>query len=282
MSNERRYHQEEIAAIFKQAAEVQEAAQRKLSPSEGLTLAELQQIGKEAGITPAFIAQAAAAVDQTSPALPSTTYFGLPISVARTVDLPGPFSDEDWEQLVVDLRNTFQATGEIRRDGSLRQWKNGNLQALIEPTESGHRLVLRTRKGSAQPALLGGLALLMLGLTMILAMGFSRGFRLVDETFIATLFAVLGLGIGGLRWFGFPAGLRSVGSRWSRLPRELGNASPRDRKPRLPSTLIRVDSQTNAHLRTRTSQIIHQAMTPRFTTATRTMSQSTFVVVGIT
>ncbi len=217
MSNERRYHQEEIAAIFKQAAEVQEAAQRKLSPSEGLTLAELQQIGKEAGITPAFIAQAAAAVNQTTPALPSTTYFGLPISVARTVDLPGPFSDKDWEQLVVDLRTTFRATGEIRRDGSLRQWKNGNLQALIEPTESGHRLVLRTRKGSAQPALLGGLALLMLGLTMILAMGFSRGFRLVDDTFIATLFAVLGLGIGGSTMLRLPGWVEERGQQMEEI-----------------------------------------------------------------
>ena len=213
MSNERRYHQEEIAAIFKQAAEVQEAAQRKLSPREGLTLAELQQIGQAAGITPAFIAHAAAVVDQTGPALASATYLGLPISVARSVDLPGPFSEADWEQLVVDLRHTFQATGEIRRDGSLRQWKNGNLQALIEPTDSGHRLVLRTRKGNAPPALLTGLAMLVLGLTMILTMGFSRGFRLVDDTFIATLFAVLGLGIGGNTFLRLPRWVEERGQQ---------------------------------------------------------------------
>lgn len=217
MSKERRYHQEEIAAIFKQAAEAQEAAQRNLSPSEGLTLAELQQIGKEAGITPAFIAQAAAAVDQTNSTLPSTTYFGLPISVARTVDLPGPFSETDWEQLVVDLRHTFQATGEIRRDGSLRQWKNGNLQALIEPTESGHRLTLRTRKGNAPPALLGGFALLVLGLMLVLIMGFSKGFRLVDETFIATLFAVLGLGIGGSTILRLPGWIEERGQQMEQI-----------------------------------------------------------------
>ena len=65
MSPERRYNEQEIAGIFKQAAEAQETAQRHLSHTEGLTLAELQEIGKEAGITPEFIARSAAAVDRT-------------------------------------------------------------------------------------------------------------------------------------------------------------------------------------------------------------------------
>ena len=106
MSAEHRYSEQEIAAIFKQAAEAQEAAQQQKSPGEGLTLAELQQIGQETGITPEFIARAAAAVDRTGPSLPPTTYFGIPISVARTVDLPGPLSDDGWDQLVVDLRES--------------------------------------------------------------------------------------------------------------------------------------------------------------------------------
>ena len=50
MSPERRYNEQEIAAIFKQASADQESAQRRLSPSEGLTLAELKEIGKEAGL----------------------------------------------------------------------------------------------------------------------------------------------------------------------------------------------------------------------------------------
>lgn len=255
MSNERRYSQEEITAIFKQAAEVQEAAQRELSPNEGLTLAELQQIGKTAGITPAFIAQAAAAVNQSSPPLPPTTYLGLPISVARTVDLPGPFSDEDWEQLVVDLRNTFQATGEIRRDGSLRQWKNGNLHALIERTEAGHRLVLRTRKGNAPPALMGGLGMLVLGLVMILTMGLSRGFRLVDTTVIATFFAALGLWLGGSTIFRLPRWVEERGKQMEAIVARTTQRLAAGQSLKLPEPdsedviNTRTDSKPDAYLR---------------------------------
>src|SRR5215207_1734059 len=118
MSPERQYNEQEVAAIFKHAAAGQESAQRQLPQGGGLTLAELEQIGKEAGITPEYIARAAAAA-RTGPVMPPTTYLGFPVSVARTVDLPGPLSDEAWDRLVADLRETFQATGEVRHDGSL-------------------------------------------------------------------------------------------------------------------------------------------------------------------
>ena len=143
MSPERQYNEQEVAAIFEHAAAGQEAAQRQLPRGGGLSLVELEQIGKEAGITPEYIARAAAAIERTGPIPPPTTYFGFPVSVARTVDLPGPLSDQEWDRLVADLRETFQATGEVRSEGSLRQWRNGNLHALIEPTDSGHRLSLR-------------------------------------------------------------------------------------------------------------------------------------------
>ena len=204
MSAEHRYSEQEIAAIFKQAAEAQEAAQQQKSPGEGLTLAELQQIGQETGITPEFIARAAAAVDRTGPSLPPTTYFGIPISVARTVDLPGPLSDDGWDQLVVDLRETFQAYGEIRRDGVHRQWKNGNLQALIEPTESGHRLRLRTLHGNARSALLGGLTFFAMALAFTLVVAVSGKLGLNPETLVMAMLGAAGLGSIGLAAFQLP------------------------------------------------------------------------------
>lgn len=109
MSVERRYSGEEIEAIFEQATRDREAGQRQLAPGDGLTLADLQQIGSEVGIAPEPIARAAATVGQTGQALPTTTYLGLPIGVGRTAELPGTMSDGDWDRLVVDLRETFGA-----------------------------------------------------------------------------------------------------------------------------------------------------------------------------
>jgi len=199
MSAERRFGEHEIAAIFKQAAEAQEVAQRQLSHSEGLTLAELQQIGKEAGITAEFIARAAAATARSEQTPPPTTHLGFPVSVARTIDLPGPLSDENWDRLVVDLRETFQASGEVRRDGSLRQWRNGNLHVLVEPTESGHRLRLRTLNTNLKNAVGVGLAFFVMGLLFMLILATTGDFGVdLAGTLFVSLFAAMGLGSIGV------------------------------------------------------------------------------------
>ena len=193
MSDERRYSEEEIAAIFEQAAQAQEAAHRGLGHGEGLTLAELQQIGREAGITPEFVARAAASMDRSGPPPPPATYLGLPISATRTVDLPGPLTDAAWDRLVVDLRETFRATGTVRRDGALREWRNGNLHALVEPTESGYRLRISTRKGNAQQSLTLGFAALAMGLVFLALFAADPGAE-PKMMIIMALFVAFGLG----------------------------------------------------------------------------------------
>ena len=205
MSDKRRYSESEITLIFKQAAKAQEATRRNLSHSEGLTLAELQHIGQEAGITPAFIARAAATLNQADVPPPPSTYLGLPLSVARTVALPGPLSDEGWDRLVGDLRETFQASGEVWRDGSLRQWRNGNLYAHVEPTDSGHRLRFRTTSATLQSGLIGGLILFAVGLVFMLTLALKGDFMVeLDKTFFVSMFAVLGLGSMGVSAYRLP------------------------------------------------------------------------------
>ena len=201
----RHYNEKEIAAIFRQAAADQESAQRNLPHSGGLILAEITQIGKEAGITPAFIARAAAAVDQTTPAPPPTTFLGFPVSVARTVNLPGVFSDEDWDRLVVDLRETFQAPGEVLRDGSLRQWRNGNLHVLVEPTEAGNRLRFRTLSENLKGGSWAACSFLVMGLFLMLLVAAKAEF-LVDmgKTMLVAMFALAGLGGMGVTAYRLP------------------------------------------------------------------------------
>jgi hypothetical protein len=90
----------------------------------------------------------------------SRTFLGLPIGVGRTAEFDRPVSDSDWERLVADLRETFEARGALRYDGPFRQWTNGNLQALVEPTPTGHRLRLQTVNDSSRGWMTGGIALL--------------------------------------------------------------------------------------------------------------------------
>lgn len=166
--SERRYDEAEVAAIFERAAEASPSGPRQASPADGLTLAELQAIGREVGIAPESIALAARTVGLEAPAAPRR-FLGLPIGVARTVQLDRRLSAEEWERIVVDLRETFNARGSVRSQGSLRQWTNGNLQALLEPTATGDRIRLRTTKGDAMGRLVAGLGMVAVSATTILA-----------------------------------------------------------------------------------------------------------------
>lgn len=195
MSDERRYSEEEIAAIFEEATKAQKAA-RQEPHREGLTLEELQAIGLDAGITPDFIAHAAAKLHQLHPAeeaSPPKTHFGIPVTVERTIALPRPLSADEWERFVVDLRETFRANGKVEGHGGLRRWYNGNLQAIVEPTDTGHRLRLRTLHENARNGLSGGLVLMLLSVMMAVLM-LSQGDSLLAWRSIMVFLLFLGPG----------------------------------------------------------------------------------------
>jgi hypothetical protein len=160
---DRRFNEAEVSAIFERATEAPRVDQGQTTSGEGMTLAELQGIGREVGISPERIAAAAQSLDR-APMAPRRI-FGLPMGVERTVELNHRLSDEEWERLVVLLRETFHARGRVGGEGSLRQWTNGNLQALLEPTATGQRVRLRTFKSDGPPRMAGGLAMIGIAVT---------------------------------------------------------------------------------------------------------------------
>jgi len=201
---ERRFSEAEVAAIFERATETPQRDASGASPAEGMTLAELQDIGREVGIPAESIALAAQSLDRDTPP-PARTFLGLPLSAERTVDLGRRISDEEWERFVVELRETFNARGNVTSYGSLRQWTNGNLQALLEPTATGHRIRLRTIKGDAIGMMIAGLG--MLGFSSLtLAIVALKG-AMSDPGLLA------GMGMLGT------AGIGMFGSSAIRLPR---------------------------------------------------------------
>jgi hypothetical protein len=190
---ERRYSDEEIAAIFKRAAETESTASPVLAEGQGMTLAALQEIGREVGLSPETISQAARSLETTGkPA--SRSFIGFPIGVGRTMQLDRPLSDAEWGYLVTDLRETFSARGRLKSDGPFRQWTNGNLQALIEPTPSGERLRLQTLAEGPRSLMISGSGIFIVGASLLIA------FRLIGELGMFTgggagVMAVMGLGM---------------------------------------------------------------------------------------
>ena len=157
---ERQYNDEEVAAIFERASQTEHAALPASTQGRGLTVAALQEIGREVGISPESISLAARSLDQAGRSA-SRRFMGLTIGVGRTVEFDQPLSESDWERLVADLRTTFEARGALKYDGPFRQWTNGNLQALVEPTPNGHRLRLQTVKGDSRALMTGGTVIMI-------------------------------------------------------------------------------------------------------------------------
>ena len=123
------------------------------------------------------------------------------------MELPRALTDREWEIVVADLRDTFAATGQIGSQGGAREWANGNLRVLLEPTESGHRLRLSTRNRSLLFLGIVGFLELVVGLVVL---------RIVVPVLLATSgltieaimrmlpsLCVTGVGVGFLAWAGF-------------------------------------------------------------------------------
>ena len=183
---ERRYTEQEITTIFKVAAEAPSTPPDHLSRADRLTLADLQAIGREVGISPDSVAHAA----QTLEVRQGGAYrrlLGLPIGVERRVILRRRLTDEDWEQLVLQLRDVFKARGRTETKGSLRQWTNNNLYVLLEPTPTGDRLRLGSFHGRAMASIRFGLV--SLGVAAVLVIANLVGAQLTSARTIAELLA---------------------------------------------------------------------------------------------
>ena len=164
----------------------------------GLTLAELQAIGEEAGISAVAVARAASAIARGDHLPPErATMMGLPVGVARTVVFDRRVTDAEWERMVVLFRRTFGASGTVRGEGSLREWGNGRLRASLEPTaQGGHQLRLTTTKSDAVVFNILGTVFSTLGLSLTALVAIKTGF---DPS--AAWFGPLAIAAGGLAAF---------------------------------------------------------------------------------
>lgn len=208
---DRQYTDDEVAAIFARATELQNATPRALPGSRtGMSLAQLQEIGREAGIPAEFVAEAARAIDRPAPPR-DPKLLGLTLGVSHTVELGRTMSEDEWDRFVVDLRETFDARGKIQIEGSFRSWSNGNLQVMLEPVDDGHRVRFRTVRGEARGLLMAGLAMVGAATATVIA---AVSTTAVPVT--TAISGVMGMGLVGVGLFA-SAAVRLPG--WAKLRR---------------------------------------------------------------
>lgn len=218
--SDRRYSDDEVAAIFARATEVQDREPKAVARIEGMSLGELQAIGKEAGISTDLIARAARELDQPAPPR-VPTLLGIPIGASHTVELPRELTDREWELFVVQLRETFDARGKVSSHGSFRQWSNGNLQVLVEPNARGHRVRFRTVQGQLRDLFRIGVPMAAaVALTSLMVSFTAPEKALKLLTVLGPLLAVGGV-VGGLRLFGLGGWRRLRTEQMQRLSASL-------------------------------------------------------------
>jgi hypothetical protein len=227
---DRRYDDEEVEEIFRKAAEGPQALPHQLAGETGMTLAELQEIGREAGLSPDAVASAARALE-SRPRAGVRRYLAVPIQVERSVELPRKLTEAEWEHLVVRLRETFNARGAVSANGSFRQWTNGNLQALLEPTPTGQRLRLTTVRASSVFSMNMGVGMIGIGAVMAIVGGI--GGHLGEIWYGAAMLSSLGAGTAVLSGLRLPSWARrrarQMESITSQLALETGPDVPDDK-----------------------------------------------------
>ncbi len=229
---DRRYNDEEIAAIFQQASEGPQGTSVQRTGDDGMTLAELQQIGREVGLSPEAIDVAAKSLE-VRPRAGERKFLGLTFGVERIINLERRLTEDEWERLVVELREVFGARGAVSASGSFRQWTNGNLQALLEPTQNGQRLRLRTTKGNFPTSMLAGGMMLFAGVFTAVATAVA-GHLVGAAAADAAIFSALGAAIVGSSVLRLPSWARLRGQQMDSISTRLALETKANDPPPLP------------------------------------------------
>ena len=189
MSQERRYREDEVREILDLAIGPEGAPAQSLPTVGGLTLLQLQEVGREVGLPANRITQAVAEFEGRGESVPRGRTLGLPISVGSIVSLPRSPSDREWELLVAELRTTFGGKGAMTSHGNLREWSSGTLHAFIEPTETGHRLRLEdSRYGAVFGMGFGGFLLAFFLMILVVLLGKDDpGFKFAVPAFFSLI-----------------------------------------------------------------------------------------------
>lgn len=199
MSDRHRYGDDEVREIFALAAEAQDAAPPAAAARSGLTLRELQDVGREVDLDPERVAEAAALLDGRSETFPRRKFLGAPSRVTLATDLPRAPTDREWETVAGELRETFGARGRVISRGSAHEWTDGEVHAVLEPTTTGQRLRLDARTSPVNAgAVAGGFGLLAGLLGLVTSALDAATFGPVLELLLPALLMLVSAGAIGL------------------------------------------------------------------------------------
>ncbi|HEX6573342.1 MAG TPA: hypothetical protein VF042_00105 [Gemmatimonadaceae bacterium] len=120
----RKFNEEEVALIIKRAAELQQVEEVEETSSNALSLAEVEQIAKEAGIDPALVRRAANSLDRPVETSRPSPWVGAPTRIIYERAVDGEISNDEFEALVDTIRRAIGENGVPSVLGRTLSWSS--------------------------------------------------------------------------------------------------------------------------------------------------------------
>ena len=158
----RRYNEKEVARLLQRASELQRTSADARSPS-GMTLPELEDIAREAGLDVALLRQAATELDTTTPAAHvGEKLAGGPMRIVLERTLPFEASEAAFITLIPAIEAAFNGPGHISQVSKTFTWHasrpNSGRSQQVRVTVRGGTTMVRIEEtyGGLAGGLFGG------------------------------------------------------------------------------------------------------------------------------
>lgn len=137
MSSKHRFDRDEISRILKRAVELEHNDNTSDNEREGLTLEELQQVSREVGIDPKYVKLAIGEMKEPVQS-PVANLLGGPFKYNITQMAEGVLTDEEWEEVVSEIRRIHGGIGNTSKLGKTFEWEQrkqevGYIQIALSP-----------------------------------------------------------------------------------------------------------------------------------------------------
>jgi hypothetical protein len=126
----RRFDDEQVSLILRRAAELQEEQGAGDRASSGLTLADLEEVAREAGLDPALVRRAAAEVGDAggarTPAFGGSPFLGAPTVLRAERIVDGELPTAEFEAVLDEIRREFNDVGIVSALGRTLAWRSSS------------------------------------------------------------------------------------------------------------------------------------------------------------
>jgi len=163
----RRFNEKEVAQIIKRASEMQVDDATPASTTTGMSLAELEQVAREAGLDPALVRRAATDLDTRVTERKPSLFVGAPTSLQLERTIDGEIPVEEYESLVLEIQRILGEMGTASTLGRTLQWtmspqsgrhhSGRTVQVVITPRHGHTTIRIDEPLGGLAGGLFGGL-----------------------------------------------------------------------------------------------------------------------------